>query len=161
MVMEHARRALGAVLIAGAILAVGISPASASGHPVRFVSIQADPPGTDDGTNAGLNEECVVVKNLSDHAVRMGRYAIAIGTKEYDFPSGFTLQPGSKVRVHTGKGTDARHDVYRGRTKYAYPNKPRYVVSLWGLGGVQNGQHVTELEDSCAVFGPTTVNGPC
>jgi hypothetical protein len=55
--MEHARRALSAVLIAGTILAVGISPASAGGHPVRFVSIQADPPGTDDETNASLNEE--------------------------------------------------------------------------------------------------------
>ena len=160
--MGRSRRVLSAAMIASAILAVGISPASAGRHPVRFVSIQADSPGTDDGSNASLNEEFIVLKNYSDHAVRMGgKYLFEMGTKEYDFPSDFTLQPGSKVRVHTGKGTNARHDLYWGRTKYAYPNKPSYAINLWGPGGTQNGQHVTELEDSCTVLGPTTVNGPC
>jgi hypothetical protein len=161
MGMHRTHRALGIALIGGSLLAAGITPAFAGGHPVRFVSIQADSPGTDDGSNASLNAEYVVLKNYSSRAVRMGRYAIAIGSKEYDFPSAFQLQPGSKVRVHTGKGKNARHDVYWGRTRYVYPNKPRYVVSLWGPGGTQNGQQVTELEDTCAVFGPTSVNGPC
>jgi hypothetical protein len=35
------------------------------------------------------------------------------------------------VTVHTGKGTDGRHDLYWGRTNYAYPNKGSFSVDLW------------------------------
>jgi hypothetical protein len=103
----------------------------------------------------------VVLENVSSHEVSLGGYAVDIGSNEFDFPSGLKLQPGSKVRVHTGKGTNARHDVYWGRTKYACPNEPRFFVSLYGPGGTQNGQQVVELEDTCAVLGPGGVNGPC
>jgi len=40
-----------------------------------------------------------------------------------------------------------------------YPNKPTYSVQLWGPGGIQNGVHVAELEDTCFVL--TNVNGAC
>jgi hypothetical protein len=46
-----------------------------------------------------------------------------------------------------------------GRSAYAYPNKPTYSVQLWGPGGIQNGVHVAELEDTCFVL--TNVNGAC
>jgi hypothetical protein len=126
---------------------------------VRFVSIQADPPGTDDGSNDSLNQEWVLLKNFSSHAVKMGSYGVEVGNLEYDFPSGFTLQSGSRVWVHTGSGTNSRHDVYWGRSSYAYPNKPTYAVQLWGPGEIQNGVHVAELEDTCFVL--TDVNGAC
>jgi Lamin Tail Domain len=150
------------ILVAGT-LAGGIAQASAASHPVRFVSIQADPPGTDDKSNASLNAEFIVLKNFSSKAVGMGRYGFEVSESnlEYDFPKGFTLQPGSKVTVHTGKGTNGRHDVYWGRSGYAYPNKPQYFITLWGLGGTQNGQPVSELEDQCSVLGPGSVNQAC
>jgi|1185.fasta_scaffold177433_2 hypothetical protein len=147
------------VTAVAAVLATGGTPVAAASHPVRFVSIQADPPGTDDGSNDSLNQEWVVLKNYSSHAVKMGSYGVDVGKKEFDFPSGFTLQAGSRVWVHTGQGTNGRHDVYWGRTSYAYPNKTGYGVSLWGPGGIQNGQHVAELEDTCMVL--SSANGPC
>jgi hypothetical protein len=144
---------------AGILIGVGIAPAAAAGHPVRFVSIQADPPGTDDKSNDSLNQEWVLLKNFSSHAVKMGSYGVEVGNLEYDFPSDFRLQSGSRVWVHTGSGTNGRHDVYWGRSSYAYPNKPTYSVQLWGPGGIQNGVHVAELEDTCFVL--TNVNGAC
>ena len=138
----------------------GIVPALA-GKPVRFVAIQADPPGADDGSNRSLNEEFVVLKNVSDHSASLKYYSVRLGEKDYSFPSDFRLQPGSKVRVHTGKGQDARHDLYWGRTKYAYPNQPSYFLTLWGLQGFSGGTPVVEIKDTCAVLGPTTVNGSC
>lgn len=132
------------------------SPAWAGG-PIRFVAIQADPPGVNSGSNTSLNEEYVVLRNISDHAVSMDRYFIALGSKEYGFRSAFRLQPGSKVRVHTGKGTDARHDVYWGRAAYAYPNTGTYFVSLWGPAGAMT----VEPKDQCMVSELGGINGPC
>jgi hypothetical protein len=153
------KTAIVTALVAAGLAAIGSTPAGAASHPVRFLSIQSDPPGTDDGSNASLNQEFVVLKNFSSHSVKMGAYAVEIGNKEFDFPSGFTLQSGSKVWVHTGKGTDSRHDVYWGRTAYAYPNNPTFAVELWGPGGIQNGVTVSELEDTCMVL--TSANQPC
>lgn len=128
-----------------------------AGGPIRFVAIQADPPGVNDGSDASLNEEYVVLRNISDHAVSMGRYSIALGSKQYGFRDTFTLQAGSKVRVHTGKGTDARHDVYWGRTAYAYPNTGTYFVTLWGPAGTMT----VEPKDQCMVSELGGINGPC
>jgi len=63
------------------------------------------------------------------------------------------------VWVHTGSGTNSRHDVYWGRCCYAYPKKPTFAVQLWGPGGIQNGVHVAEPEETCFVL--TNVNGAC
>jgi hypothetical protein len=135
---------------------------------VRFVSIQADPPGADDKSDASLDAEFIVFKNFSTKAVAMGHYAFDVSGSnlEDDFPSGFTLQPGSKVTAHRPGHERAarpvlRHDLYWGRSGYAYPNKPQYFISLYGPGGTQNGQPVSELEDTCSVLGPGSVNQAC
>ena len=153
--MRRAVRSL-CILSITAVPIVAASPALA-GTPVQFVAIQADPPGVDDGSNASLNEEYVVLRNVSDHVVSMDRYYVSYGSKEYRFRSAFKLQPGSKVRVHSGKGTNARHDVYWGRTSYVYPNRGTYVVSLWGPAGPLT----VEPKDQCFVSEVGGTNGLC
>jgi hypothetical protein len=50
------RKTTSALFLASlAIGAASFVPAQAASDPVRFVSIQADSPGTDDGSDASLN----------------------------------------------------------------------------------------------------------
>ena len=42
----------------------------------------------------------------------------------YDFPSGFTLDAGATVTVHTGSGTDTSTDLYWG-----------YASAVWNNAG--------------------------
>ena len=145
------------ICISMAVALIMLAAPAWAGGPIRFVAIQADPPGVDDGGNASLNEEYVVLRNSSDHAVSMDRYSIALGSKQYGFRGTFKLQAGSKVRIHTGKGTDTRHDVYWGRTVYAYPNTGTYFVTLWGPAGTMT----VEPKDQCMVSELGGINGPC
>ncbi|WP_435362131.1 DUF4350 domain-containing protein [Haloarchaeobius sp. DFWS5] len=63
--------------------------------------------------SSNLNDEYVVFENTGSAALDMTGYAVedSVG-KHYDFPSGFTLDAGASVTLHTGSGTDTSSDLY-------------------------------------------------
>ncbi|WP_440989588.1 DUF4350 domain-containing protein [Haloarchaeobius baliensis] len=62
-----------------------------------------------------LNDEFVVFQNDGDSAVDLSGFVVedAAGY-DYPFPSGFTLDAGAQVTLHTGSGTDTATDLYWG-----------------------------------------------
>ncbi len=102
--------------ISGAVLLVAVLvPTLASAVPaLARVKITACYFGS--GT---LNQEYCVIRNSGSHKVRMSGWQLVDATKAglapnvFKFPR-FALGPGKSVRVHTGKGTNSKTDLYRG-----------------------------------------------
>ena len=151
------RTAVSAVLCAVVALGALILPAgaaSAAERP-RFVSIQADAPGRDRRTNASLNAEYVVLKNLGTDRADLSGWTIRSGSKTFRFPD-FSLAAGATVRVHSGSGRDDRNDLYWGRRAHAWANSGTYALGLWSDFPIAQ-------KDTCSVsdFPSGSVNGRC
>jgi|GEM_PF-510041 endonuclease YncB( thermonuclease family) len=72
-----------------------------------------------------INDEYVVVENGGSDAVDFSGWSLSDEAGyTYDFPSGFTLDAGATVTVHTGDGTDTSTDLYWG-----------YSMEVWNDGG--------------------------
>jgi micrococcal nuclease len=83
--------------------------------PLWIVRITADAPDND---NENLNDETVTFENAGDATLDLTGWTVSDAAgREYRFPDGFTLDPGDRVTLHTGSGTDSADDLY------------------WGLGG--------------------------
>jgi hypothetical protein len=90
--------------------------------PVRFGWVQYDSPGTDDGSNASLNEEWVRINNHGTRARILTDWTVHdLQGHVFTFPS-FKLGPGHTVRIHTGSGIDTRTNLYWGRGWYVWNN---------------------------------------
>jgi Lamin Tail Domain len=98
-------------------------PATASAAPaIRFGVIQYDSPGTDDGSNASLNAEFVVIKNVSGRKVQLEGFSVRDASgRTFTFPA-LRLRPGRTVRLHTGSGTNTARHVYWGQSNYVWNN---------------------------------------
>ncbi len=100
------------------------TPALAAG-PVKITAAYYDPgPGSDPDTNAGRNQEYIVIHNSGSRRVRMTGWVLhdvprAGTTNRFVFPS-FRLRPGATVRVHTGSGTNTSTDLYWGSSVYVW-----------------------------------------
>jgi hypothetical protein len=108
-----------------AAYAVGLGrPAPASAlPPVRMSKIQFDPPGDDDGTVSSLNREWVQVRNYGVKAWNLTGWSVRDVTGyKFVFPSGFTLQPGDTVTLHTGPGKNRPLHLYWGQGSYIWNN---------------------------------------
>jgi len=100
------------LLVATSVGLVTLSAATPAGASLRIVKIYYDSPGSDTGSNSSLNHEFVTMKNDGNKAVAMTGCTLRdTAGHVFRFPR-FKLQPGSSVSVHTGKGTNARHDLY-------------------------------------------------
>jgi predicted extracellular nuclease len=112
-------------LVAAGLLGVGslALPATASAAPaVQFGVIQYDSPGTDDGSNASLNAEFVVVKNVSGRKVQLEGFTVRDASgRTFTFPA-MRLRPGRTVRLHTGTGTNTARHVYWRQSNYVWNN---------------------------------------
>jgi hypothetical protein len=113
-------------LVAAGILGVGplvALPADASAAPaVQFGLIQYDGPGTDDGSNASLNAEFVVIKNVSGQKVQLEGFSVRDASgRTFTFPAR-GLRPGRLVRLHTGRGTNSARHVFWGQSSYVWNN---------------------------------------
>jgi micrococcal nuclease len=111
-------------------------PVSDGGSALAIAEINADAPGND---NENLNEEYVTLLNRGETAVLLEGWTVTDEAgKEYVFGD-VTLDPGARVTLHTGSGTDTATDVYWGRTG-----------AVWNNGGdtvtvrAANGTVVTE-----------------
>lgn len=95
---------------------------AATSPPVRFSHVQYDSPGTDSGSNSSLNAEWVKVTNYSSHARTLTGWTIRdTSSHVYRFPT-YTLRPGTSVRLHTGRGTNSRTDLYWHQSNYVWNN---------------------------------------
>jgi len=76
---------------------------------LRLVTVNADAAGRD-GEN--LNDEYVVFENAGDRPLDLSGWTVGDAAgHEYTFGD-VTLEPGDRVTLHTGSGTDTATDVY-------------------------------------------------
>jgi len=113
-------------LVAAGVLSVGslvALPATASAAPaIQFGVIQYDSPGSDDGSNASLNAEFVVVKNVSGQKVQLRGFSVRDAQgRTFTFPA-MRLRPGRTVRLHTGNGTNTARHVFWRQSNYVWNN---------------------------------------
>lgn len=78
---------------------------------LEISSIQADAPGDD---NLNLNGEWVEIRNAGGADVVLTGWVLKdnSATHRFQFPGGFTLTPGARVRVYTGCGTNNATDLF-------------------------------------------------
>jgi hypothetical protein len=143
--------------VSGALLLlVGVaSPAPAAGGRVHFTTIHYRS-GSTLTTNYYLNKEYVTIANGKSRTVRMRgwklideRTAANGGNKVFHFPR-FRLRPGEVVRVHTGKGTRTRHDLYWGLSGYTWDDNGSDTAYLRNRAGT--------LVDTCTYDSATDPN---
>ena len=137
------RRVGGSIAIAVAALVLLPGPASAAAR-VRITAVYYDPnsAGPDPATNAGRNQEYVVVHNGGTTAASLGGWTLrdlprpSTPSHVYRIPSSFKLRPGASVRVHTGRGTNTRTDLYMGRTQYIWGDDSDKATLKNGAGAI-------------------------
>jgi hypothetical protein len=98
------------------------APASARGGGVRILKITFDPPGADNGSNASLNKETVVITNDGASPVVMSVWTLRDRDGHvFRFPA-FTLRAGARVTVHNGQGSDNASNLYWDSDGYVWNN---------------------------------------
>ena len=119
MRMTTARRAI--TVIGAVVLMIAMAfPASAA---IKIHRIVYDPPGTDTRANSQLNKEMVVLHNTGAKTRKIGGWVVRDLTGyRYKVPAGFRLGPDRYVRIHTGKGSNDRNDLYWQRGWYVWNN---------------------------------------
>jgi len=87
----------------------GVGPAAS----VEFVT-QYDAAGID---TSNPNGEWVQVRNRAGSPLSLAGWQLRdTGIGRWSFPSGFTLAPNGRVRVHVGAGTNTNSDLYMGNS---------------------------------------------
>ena len=111
-----------AVLVAGAGLAAGAAPAEAA-PAVKVVKVRYNPPGDDlPITNAKLNAEYLVVKNVSTTTRTLTGWTVRDKQDHvYTLPT-FRLGAGKSVTIRTGRGTNTATTLYWGSDAYIWNN---------------------------------------
>jgi hypothetical protein len=112
--------ALGAIALNIAPHSVG--PADAA-NCIKIQKIYYDSPGPDSGSNESLNGEWIRLKNICGSAKNLWYFEVrdAAGNSYY-FGSPFSLNAGSRVKIHTGSGTNTSTDRYWSRAKHVWGN---------------------------------------
>jgi competence protein ComEC len=86
--------------------------ATDGGNPLELVAVNYDAPG-DDRENP--NEETVVFENTGDAPLDLSRWVVRDeADNRYTVPDGVVLEPGARVTLHSGSGTDTASDLYWG-----------------------------------------------
>lgn len=110
-----------AVSLAALLLPVNLGAAEAA-PAIKFGVIQYDSPGSDGGSNASLNAEWVTIKNTSGSRKTLTGWTLRDPQGHvFRFPT-FRLGAGKSVRVHTGRGTNDRNDLYWREDNYVWNN---------------------------------------
>jgi hypothetical protein len=107
---------------APSVQAATSAQAAAAGQ-IQFRLIQYNTPGSDlPVTNAKLNQEFVTLKNTGTTSRDLTGWTIEdLAGHVYTFGH-FTLKPGWKVVIHTGKGANSSANRYWGRGYYVWNN---------------------------------------
>ena len=122
--MRRTHTALAAALAPLAIvgLLAAAPTASAATPPVKIYYVYYNSPGPDTGSNASLNAEYVVIKNMTTTNRSLTGWTLKDKAGHtYRFPT-FTLKAGAKVYVRTGKGTATATTRYYNYSWYVWNN---------------------------------------
>ena len=80
--------------------------------PISVARVHADAEGTE---RDNLDDEYVVFENTGEETVDLSGWTVTDEADHtYTVPSGVTLEPGAKITLHTGSGTDSATDLYWG-----------------------------------------------
>lgn len=133
--------------IATSALVLPLTTVEAEAAPVvRFSGVQYDSPGSDTGSNTSLNAEWARVTNYGKRSRTLTGWTIRDPEGHvYKFPT-FKLGPGKSVRLHTGRGSNTRTDLYWRQGNYVWnntgdkailKNKAKVTIDTckWGDGG--------------------------
>lgn len=117
------RAMLAALLGAAALMLPFTANAQAATRgQIQFRLIYYNSPGSDTGSNSSLNAEYVTLKNTGTTSRNLAGWTVEdLAGHVYTFGN-FTLKPGWKVRIHTGKGTNTSTDRYWGQSWYIWNN---------------------------------------
>lgn len=104
-------------------LAMAVAPSAVAAQPgVRITNIYVNSPGTDNGSNKSLNAEWVRIKNFTASRKTLTHWTLRDTSGHvYRFPT-FHLSAGAAVRVHTGRGINAAHNLYWRSDNYIWNN---------------------------------------
>jgi hypothetical protein len=112
------RLALVCVLI-GSLFGIA-APASAG---IKIKAISFDPAGNDTGSNSHLNKVLVVVKNTGRKAKQLKGWKLIDRGRDHTFRfPRFKLRAGRTVKIHTGRGSDNRFNLYWRNEWYIWNN---------------------------------------
>ncbi|MFC4550431.1 lamin tail domain-containing protein [Halorussus sp. GCM10023401] len=96
----------------GALVVQHSYPDSSGTGDISVQSVHADASGSD---TDNLNDEYVVFESTGSGSLDLSGYTVEDETAHtYAFPSGFSLDAGATVMLHTGSGTDSSSDLYWG-----------------------------------------------
>lgn len=91
--------------------------------PLDVVSIKYDPPGRDYQTNANINNEYLVVKNVSASTLTIGGYKIRDAQGHtFTFPTGTKIGAGRQIVIRSGKGPNSAGVLYWQQSNYVWNN---------------------------------------
>jgi endonuclease YncB( thermonuclease family) len=89
-----------------------------------------------DGDDLADPQENVVFENAGGGVLDLTGYVVSDETsKAYQFPDGFTLEPGDQVTLFSGTGTDTDTTLYWGRTGSAIWNNGGDTVNVTDASG--------------------------
>ena len=110
------------ILFVGLLVGLLVLPSTALGA-IKIKAIYFDPPGSDTGSNSHLNKEYVVIKNTGNSARQLRRWKLFDQGRihTYRFPR-FKLRAGRSVKVHTGRGSNNRFNLYWRMGNYVWNN---------------------------------------
>lgn len=132
------------VAIAGLLLSAAFVLTPTAAGPVDAAcgvsinSIYYDSPGSDTGANSSLNAEWIQLKNNCSSGKVLTNWTIkdAVG-HTYKFGS-YTLAAGSKVKIHTGHGSNTSANRYWGQGWYIWNNSGDTAKLRNGAGSVMD-----------------------
>lgn len=114
--------AVTAVAAAGTVVGLQATAGAAYVPPLRIMKVQYDSPGTDTRSNASLNAEWVLLRNVSLKPINIVGWTLRDAQNHvYTFGS-LVLGSGKTVYVHTGKGTNATGHSYWNSGNYIWNN---------------------------------------
>ena len=113
---------IGLSLAAATAIGPMTTVAAAATSPVKIVKVQYDSAGKDTRTNASLNAEYVVIKNISPTAQALTGWTLRDAQNHvFTFPT-FRLAAGKSVTVHTGRGAPSATDRFYNSGFYIWNN---------------------------------------
>ena len=139
------------ILITAAVAAVGISLAPELAPPtdaascVKIYEIYYDSPGSDTGSNSSLNAEWIQLRSTCSVDRSLTGWRIRDASNHWYTFGTYTLRAGTKVKIHTGSGSNSRTDRYQGRGWYIWNNTGGDKGFLYNSAG--------STVDTCAFSG--------
>ena len=108
--------------IEGALRSIATGDGGGSGGEgeLSVAGLSADADGTDANN---LNDEYITYENTGDGPLDLSGWTVTDDSNTtYTFPDGFTLDPGARVTLYTGSGTDTDTELYWGRANEVWNN---------------------------------------